>query len=91
MRDLQANEIKLAALEVPAGIDSDTAAATGAFIERAFIFGFRFLMLICAGLSLPSAAVAWRMIARPNLNNRLALLVDGHRLNLALDEVCKHN
>jgi hypothetical protein len=70
MRDLQANEIKLDGLEVPAGIDSDTAAATGAFIERAFIFGFRFLMLICAGLSLPSAAVAWRMIARPNLNNR---------------------
>ena len=49
MRDLQANEIKLAALEVLAGIDSDTAAATGAFIERAIIFGFRFLMLICAG------------------------------------------
>jgi hypothetical protein len=36
MRDLQANEIKLAALEVPAGIDSDTAAAIRASIERAF-------------------------------------------------------
>jgi hypothetical protein len=70
MRDLQANEIKLAALEVSAGIDSDTAAAIGAFIERAFIFGFRFLILICAGLPLASAAVAWRMIATPNLNNR---------------------
>ena len=70
MRDLQANEIKFTALEVPAGIDSDIAAAIGAFIQRAFIFGLRFLMLICAGLSLASAAVAWRMIARPNLNNR---------------------
>ena len=70
MRDLQANEIQLAALAVPAGIDSDAAAAIRVSIERAFIFGFRFKMLICAGLSLASAAVAWRMIATPNLNNR---------------------
>jgi hypothetical protein len=58
MRDLQANEMQLAALAVLAGI------------ERAFIFEFRSVMLICAGLSLASAAVARRMIARPNLNNR---------------------
>jgi MFS family permease len=70
VHDLRANEIKLAALAVPAGMDSDTAAAIKVSIERAFIFGFRFIMLICAGLSLASAAVAWRMIAKPNLNNR---------------------
>jgi hypothetical protein len=70
LRDLQANEIRLAALEVPSGIDSDTAAAIRVSIDRAFIFGFRFIMLICAGLCLASAAVAWRMIARPNLNYR---------------------
>jgi EmrB/QacA subfamily drug resistance transporter len=69
VHDLRANEIKLAALEVPATLDSDTAAAIRVSIERAFIFGFRFIMLICAGLSLASAAVAWRMIAMPNLDN----------------------
>jgi hypothetical protein len=62
MHDLRANEIKLAASAVPAVLDSNTAAAIRASIERAFIFGFRFIMLIYAG-----------------------------RLNLALDEVCKHS
>jgi len=57
-------------MAVPAGLDSDTGAAIRVSIERAFIFGFRFIMLICAGLSLASAAVAWRMIAGPNLNIR---------------------
>jgi MFS family permease len=70
MHDLQANEIKLAALAVPAGIDSDTASAIRVSIERAFIFGFRFIMLICAGLSVTSAAFSWRMIASPNTNDR---------------------
>jgi EmrB/QacA subfamily drug resistance transporter len=70
MRDLQANQIQLAALTVPPGVDSNTAAAIRVCIERAFIFGFRFIMLISAGLSLASAAVAWRMIAGPNLNIR---------------------
>src|ERR1700730_12057415 len=62
MHDLRVNEIKLAASAAPAVLDSNTAAAIRVSIERAFIFGFRFIMLICAG-----------------------------RLNLALDEVCKHS
>jgi EmrB/QacA subfamily drug resistance transporter len=70
MHDLRANEIKLAALTVPVGLDSDAAATIRVSIERAFIFGFRFIMLICAGLSLASAVVAWKMIAKPNLNDR---------------------
>jgi EmrB/QacA subfamily drug resistance transporter len=69
MHGLQSNEIRLAALAVPAGMDSSTAAALRISIDRAFVFGFRVIMLISAGLSLASAAVAWRMIARPNLNN----------------------
>ena len=62
LHDLQANEIRLAALTVPAGIDAPMAAAIRVSIERAFVFGFRLVMLICAGLSLASAAVAWQMI-----------------------------
>jgi EmrB/QacA subfamily drug resistance transporter len=62
VHELQSNEIRLAALTVPAGIDSQMAAAIRISIERAFVFGFRFVMLICAALSLASAAFAWRMI-----------------------------
>ena len=62
MHDLRANEIKLAALEMPASLDSNTAAAVRMAIYQAFIFGFRLIMLFCAGLSVASAAVAWLMI-----------------------------
>ena len=58
MHDLRANEIKLAASAVPAMLDSDPAAAIRASIERAFLFGFRFIMLIYAGrLNLAAATV----------------------------------
>ena len=68
MHDLQSNEIRLAALTVPAGTDAKLAAAIRVSIEQAFIFGFRFVILICAGLSLASAAFAWRMIAKSQPN-----------------------
>ncbi len=70
MRDLQAGVIKLAALTVPPGIGPDTAAAIRVSIDRAFIFGFRSVMLLCAGLSVMSAACAWRMITSPNTSDR---------------------
>jgi EmrB/QacA subfamily drug resistance transporter len=61
-RALQSNEMKLAALSVPSGTDSSTAAALKTSIDGAFVSGFRLIMLICAGLSVASAAFAWRMI-----------------------------
>lgn len=61
--DLQSNEIKLAAMAVPSGIDSSVTSTIKVSIDRAFVFGFRFVMLICASLSVTSAAFAWRMIA----------------------------
>jgi MFS family permease len=70
MHYLQANEIRLAALTVPAGIDPRTAAAIRVSIEQAFVFGFRFVMLICAALSLASAAFAGRMITGRKLGDR---------------------
>ena len=63
MHILRSNEIRLAALTVPAGIDSNTAAEVRVSIDRAFLFGFRLIMLICASLAITSAVVAWRMIA----------------------------
>src|ERR1700677_1451149 len=59
---VQSNEIKLAGLDLPSGLDSDTAALVRVSISHAFVFGFRIVMLISAGLSLASAAVASLMI-----------------------------
>jgi len=62
LEHIQSNEIKLAGLDLPLGLDADTTAVIRASISQAFVFGFRTVMFICAGLSLASAAVAWLMI-----------------------------
>ncbi len=56
------DEIKLAALPVPDGLDSQTAASLKASINHAFIFGFRLVILICAGFAVASAVLAWILI-----------------------------
>src|ERR1700675_4392118 len=56
---LQSNAIKLAGLDLPSGLDTDATALIRASISHAFVFGFRTVMLICAGLSWASALVAW--------------------------------
>jgi EmrB/QacA subfamily drug resistance transporter len=62
MHELQASESKLAGLASPAGVDAATAVAIQMFVARAFVFGFRMMMLVCAGLSIVSAFFAWWMI-----------------------------
>jgi fucose permease len=64
LQGLRANETKLAGLEAPASLDPNTEAALTNMIRQAFVFGFRIIMLICAGLSLASAAVAWMMLPK---------------------------
>jgi hypothetical protein len=59
---VRSNEIKLAGLDLPSGLDADTTALIRVSISRAFVYGFRVAMLICAGLSLASVAVASLMI-----------------------------
>ena len=59
---LQSNEIKLAALKPPAGIEPQTRAAIESSIVTSFVFSFRLMMWICAALALASAAVAWQTI-----------------------------
>jgi EmrB/QacA subfamily drug resistance transporter len=75
LRELHSDEIKLAGLQVPTGLDPNARAAIKKSIEEAFVFGFRIVMFICAGLSLAGAAVTGLMIpkergrpgtARPN-------------------------
>jgi predicted MFS family arabinose efflux permease len=62
LQELRANEIKLAGLPVPAGLDPTANAAIRESVKESFVYGFRMVILICSGLSLASAAVAWRMI-----------------------------
>ena len=59
---VQLNEIQLAGMSIPAGLSPATVSAIRQSIDRAFVFGFRIVMLICAGLSVASSAVAWKMI-----------------------------
>jgi len=64
LQELQANEIKLAGLQVPAGLNPNTAATIEKCIAEAFVSGFRIVIFICACLALASAAVAWLMIPK---------------------------
>jgi hypothetical protein len=62
LQELRANEIELAGLQLPAGLDPTANAATKESVKEAFVYGFRIVMSICASLSVASAAVAWLMI-----------------------------
>ena len=61
-RDVGAQRIKLAAIEVPSNMDIATREATKRSIDESFIAGFRAVMLIASGLALASAATAWFVI-----------------------------
>lgn len=61
---IQAEEIKLAGLQVPDTLDPSTTSALKRSIREAFLFAFRIVMLVCAGLSLASAAIAWLVIPK---------------------------
>ncbi len=60
--ELRSNEIQLAALKPPPGLEPAITAAIESSISAAFLFSFRLMMAICAALAVTSAVVAWRMI-----------------------------
>ena len=53
---------KLAGIVIPDGYSSATVAATKRVIALSFVAGFRWVMLISAGLALLSAVSAWMLI-----------------------------
>ncbi len=69
---VRAEESKLADLQIPAGVSPLTEAAIRRSTAEAFVFGFRMVMLICAGLALASSAVAWSMIPKGRLDVSVA-------------------
>jgi EmrB/QacA subfamily drug resistance transporter len=64
LQELRAEETKLAGLQAPSGLDPSAKASITQSIGEAFVFGYRIVMLICGGLALASAAVAWLMIPK---------------------------
>ena len=69
-QQIVANEIKLAGMPLPGGLDDNMTAGLKRAIGGAFLFGFRIFMLGCAGLALAGAATAWWMIPKPALPAR---------------------
>ncbi len=62
LQEIHSNEIKLAGWRAPAGLNPALKAAINESIGKAFVYGFRIVMLICAALSVGGAVVAWLMI-----------------------------
>lgn len=63
-QEIRAQETRLAGLQPPASLDASIRAAVTDSIHKSFVSGFRIVMMICAGLSLASAVIAWLMILR---------------------------
>jgi hypothetical protein len=62
VQDLRSRDIELAGLVPRRGLDADTVAAIRRAISESFISGFRVVLLCCAGLSIGSALIAWRLL-----------------------------
>jgi EmrB/QacA subfamily drug resistance transporter len=61
-QDLDAQQIKLAAIQVPATVDKATEQTVRQSINESFVAGFRLVMLVASILALASAATAWLVI-----------------------------
>jgi EmrB/QacA subfamily drug resistance transporter len=72
LEEVQSNEIKLAGLPVPTVLSPAVKVAVKESIAGAFVFGFRMVMLICAGLSVAGSTVAWLMIPKDTMHPSLA-------------------
>lgn len=61
--EIRSKEIDLVGLEPRQGLDPKAITAMRRAISDAFLWGFRLVLFACAGLSVASALVAWRLIA----------------------------
>ena len=61
---LEGERSKLAGAALPPGVDAATAAAVKRAVAESFVAGFRWVMLLSAGLAVASALSAWLMIRR---------------------------
>jgi EmrB/QacA subfamily drug resistance transporter len=73
LHEIRSSVVRLGGLEVPSGLEANTSATIHVATAQAFVFAFRVIMLICAGLSLASAGVTLRMI--PSVKRTLATVI----------------
>jgi hypothetical protein len=59
LREIQANEIRLADIPIPGELDQGKRAAIKDSVAQAFTSGFRLVMILCSALATLSAGVAW--------------------------------
>jgi MFS family permease len=59
---LNSERLKLAAADIPRSADEQTSRSIKQAIDECFVFGFRRVMLLGAGLALAGSALAWLMI-----------------------------
>jgi hypothetical protein len=59
---LEGERSKLAGAAMPPGVDAATAASVRRAVAESFVAGFRWVMLLSAGLAVLSALSAWLMI-----------------------------
>jgi hypothetical protein len=71
LQEIHAQENRLAGMQPPFTLDPVTKAAVTEFIRQGFIFGFRIVMIMCAGLSVASAMIALFMV--PDNSDRSTL------------------
>jgi EmrB/QacA subfamily drug resistance transporter len=64
LQEIRAGEIRLAGLQIPAGVDDTMRRLIASAVRDSFLFGFRLVMLICAGLSVAAALTARVMIPK---------------------------
>ncbi|HVI08792.1 MAG TPA: DHA2 family efflux MFS transporter permease subunit [Candidatus Binatia bacterium] len=62
VHQLESNSDRLGSLSAPASADPHTSSIIRDAVAQAFVFGFRMIVLICAGLAVASAAIAYRRV-----------------------------
>ncbi len=62
LQEIHAQENRLAGLQPPDNLDPVKKATIIAFAQQGFVFGFRIVMMICAGLSFSSAAITFFVV-----------------------------
>ena len=65
-QQIEMQQGKLAGIAIPKEVNNQLRDAIKRAINEAYINGFHSVMLICAGLALTSAAIAWLMIKDPS-------------------------
>lgn len=73
VHEIRTREIELAGLELPQSLDSNTVIVLRRAISEGFLSGLRVVLLCCAGLSVGSAAAAWRLIAPAGVAETLSV------------------